>query len=79
MYFHEVHGCGPLPLRQAGVRILNYLDDWLVLAQSEAELNAHRSILLSHLQFLGLRINPAKSSLSPSWRIAILGAVLESR
>ncbi len=26
------------PLRQMGIRILNYLDDWLILAQSEVEL-----------------------------------------
>ena len=49
------------PLRQKGIRILNYLDDWLILAQSEAEIVSHRSLLLSHLECLGLRINFAKS------------------
>ncbi len=29
------------PLRQMGIRILNYLDDWLILAQSEVELLSH--------------------------------------
>lgn len=29
-------------LRQRGVRILDYLDDWFVLAQSEDKLNTHR-------------------------------------
>ncbi len=38
------------PLRQMGIHILNYLDDWLVLAQSEAELPSHRVLLLSHLE-----------------------------
>ncbi len=38
------------PLRQMGIRILNYLDDWLILAQSEDELLSHRSVLLSHLR-----------------------------
>ncbi len=51
------------PLGQMGVRVL---DDWLILAQSEAELIAHRSHLLSHLERLGLRIIFALSSLSPS-------------
>ncbi len=36
------------PLRQMGIRILNYLDDWLILAQSEVELLSHRTLLLSH-------------------------------
>jgi hypothetical protein len=66
------------PLRQMGIRVLNYLDDWLVLAQSEAELVAHRSLLLGHLENLGLRINWAKSSLSPSQRTSFLGTVFDS-
>ncbi len=36
------------PPRQMGIRILNYLDDWLILTQSEVELLSHRSLLLSH-------------------------------
>ncbi len=45
------------PLRQMGIRILNYLDDWLILAQSEVELLSHRTLILSHLERLGLRVN----------------------
>ncbi len=41
------------PLRQMGIRILNYLDDWLILAQSEVELLSHRTLILSHLERLG--------------------------
>ncbi len=54
------------PLRQMGIRILNYLDDWLILAQSEVELLSHRT----HLERLGLRV---KSALSPSQQISFLG------
>ncbi len=66
------------PLRQMGIRILNYLDDWLILAQSEVELLSHRTLILSHLERLGLRVNFAKSALSPSQRISFLGTVLDS-
>ncbi len=66
------------PLRQKGIRILNYLDDWLILAQSEVELLSHRTLILSHLERLGLRVNFAKSALSPSQRISFLGTVLDS-
>ena len=66
------------PLRQKGIRILNYLDDWLVLAQSEGEALGYRTVLLSHLECLGLRVNFVKSSLSPSRRISFLGTVLDS-
>ncbi|KAL0173136.1 hypothetical protein M9458_033447, partial [Cirrhinus mrigala] len=58
-----------LPLRQKGIRILNYLDDWLVLAQSEAEL---------HLECLGLRVNLSKSVLHPSRQVSFLGAIFDS-
>ncbi|KAI2646365.1 Gag-Pol polyprotein [Labeo rohita] len=66
------------PLRQKGIRILNYLDNWLVLAQSEAELLSHRALLLNHLDCLGLKVNLAKSALHPSRRISFLGAVFSS-
>ncbi len=34
-YFLEVHGhSSSHPLRASGMRVLNYLDDWLILAQS---------------------------------------------
>ncbi|CAM4491588.1 unnamed protein product [Leuciscus chuanchicus] len=56
------------------MRILNYLDDWLILAQSEAELQTHRSWLLSHLECLGL----SKSVLSSSQRITFLRTVIDS-
>ncbi len=35
------------PLRQMRIRILNYLNDWLILAQSEDEILSHRSVLLN--------------------------------
>ncbi len=45
------------PLRQMRICIFNYLNDWLVLAQSDVELLSHRSLLLSHLECLGLKVN----------------------
>ncbi len=66
------------PLRQMGIHILNYLDDWLILAQSEVELLPHRTLILSHLERLGLRVNFAKSALSPSQQVSFLGTVLDS-
>ncbi len=52
--------------------------EWLILAQSEVELLSHRTLILSHLERLGLRVNFAKSALSPSQRISFLGTVLDS-
>ncbi len=49
-----------------GIRIHNYLDDWLILTRSEAVLTSHKTLLLSYLGCLGLRVNFAKSILSPS-------------
>lgn len=65
------------PLRQKGICILNYLDDWLV-AQSEAKLLSHRSLLLSHLECLGLRVNFSKTLMIPSQWISFLGTIFDS-
>ncbi len=61
------------PLREVGVRILNYLDDLLILAQSREQLGDHRDLVFRHLSQLGLRVNWEKSKLSPVQRISFLG------
>ncbi len=54
------------PLRQMGICILKYLDNWLILAQSQVGLTSHKTLIFSHFDCLGLRVNFAKSLLSPS-------------
>ncbi len=66
------------PLRSSGVRILNYLDDWLILAQSRNTLISHIDSLLIHLESLGLCVNMRKSILTPSQSITYLGVCLDS-
>ncbi len=66
------------PLREVSVRILNYLDDWLIVAQSREQLGDHRDLVLRHLSQLGLRVNWEKSKLSPVQRISFLGVELDS-
>ncbi len=39
------------PQRQMGIGIFNYLNSWLILAQSEVELLSHRTLLHSHLEW----------------------------
>ncbi len=71
--FTKVMEAAFVPLREQGVRILNYLDDWLILAQSRRQLSAHRDLVLKHLSLLGLRVNWEKSKLVPMQRISFLG------
>ncbi len=66
------------PLRSSGVRILNYLDDWLILAQSRDTLISHIDSLLIHLESLRLCVNMRKSILTPSQSITYLGVCLDS-
>ncbi len=60
------------PLRASGMRILNYLDDWLILAKSRDTLLSHIDSLLIHLESLGLCVNRRKSILAPSQSITYL-------
>ncbi|KAL0183578.1 hypothetical protein M9458_019274, partial [Cirrhinus mrigala] len=66
------------PLRLRGIRILNYIDDWLILAQSEQVAAQHRDVVLAHMKELGLRLNAKKSVLSPLQRTTYLGVVWDS-
>ncbi|KAL0193290.1 hypothetical protein M9458_011586, partial [Cirrhinus mrigala] len=54
------------PLREQGIHILNYLDDWLILAQSQELVCEHRDQVL--------RVNWEKSKLSPVQSISFLVA-----
>ncbi len=72
--FTKVVEAALVPIRKAGIRILNYLDDWLILAQ----LCEHRDMVLSHLSRLGLQVNREKNKLSPTQRISFLGMELDS-
>ena len=73
-----VHGSGDSPAETAGYRLATYLDDWLLLAQSEQVARAHTRILLRHLYDLGFVINAEKSMLSPAQGIIFLGLSLDS-
>ncbi len=66
------------PLRLQGIRVLNYLDDWLILAHSRELVSRHRDIVLGHIHSLGLRMNAKKSVLLPSQRTVFLGVRLHS-
>jgi ribonuclease HI len=60
-------------LRQEGIMIHYYLDDWLIKADSPQVLSRHVQRVLQVCQFLGLQINYNKSELSPVQVIIYLG------
>ncbi|KAL0169213.1 hypothetical protein M9458_033809, partial [Cirrhinus mrigala] len=76
--FTKVAEAALSPLREMGICILDYLDDWLILAHSWDLVCAHRDMVLKHLAQLGLRVNWEKSKLSPTQRISFLGVELDS-
>ena len=65
-------------LHDLGVRILRYLDDWLVLASSRMEALWARDIVLNLCQQLGIMVSLAKSRLNPSRTATYLGMSIES-
>ena len=64
-------------LRSRGLRLFCYLDDWLLLAESETLLLDQVQILVESTQNLGFLINWDKSELSPSRTPLFLGARLD--
>ncbi len=67
--FTKVVEAALVPLREQGVRILNYLDDWLILAQSRKQLSAHRDLVLKPFGSTGKRANSCqrRGSLFSAW------------
>ena len=60
-------------LHRHGVRMLRYLDDWLILASSKIACLQSRDRLLSVCTELGIQVNLTKSSLVPSQVPSVLG------
>ena len=70
----------PIPaiLHRYGVRMLRYLDDWLILAESRTTGIQARDRLLQVCEELGLQVNFRKSSLIPSQDMTYLGMQIQS-
>ena len=64
-------------LRLQGIRIFYYLDDWLLVAESQTLLLAHLQATLQLSQSLGFIVNWKKSVLTPQRMRVYLGASLD--
>ena len=60
------------------IRLLRYLDDWLVLSSSEREAKQAVQSLLSLCRTLGIVINGKKSDLVPSQTAKYLGMTIDT-
>ena len=72
--FHEDYGSR----FRYGVRMLRYLDDWLILASSELACLQSRDRLLTVCTELGIQVNFTKSSLVPTQSLVYLGMEIRS-
>ena len=65
-------------LRRINIRLIIYLDDILLMAQSLLEMNMARDTLMFLFQHLGMVINLKKSVLTPTQIMEFLGLVVDS-
>ena len=67
------------PLRQRGVKLHVYLNDWLICADTPAQAQLHAQTTISVLQFLGWIIIYEKSDLTPSQDFQFVGMQFNTR
>ena len=72
--FTRLVACVAAFLRQRGLRLFCYLDDWLLAAESRDLLSRQLHFLLQTVQALGFLINWEKSELAPTRHPTFLGA-----
>ncbi|XP_040915373.1 uncharacterized protein LOC121195777 [Toxotes jaculatrix] len=66
------------PLRNSGIRIFSYIDDYLICSHSREQVVKDSVTVLNHLRDLGFRINEAKSRLQPAQCTEYLGLCINS-
>ena len=66
-------------LRQQGVKLHVYLDDWLIRADTLEQAKLHAQTSIRVLQFLGWIINYEKSDLTPSQDFQFIGKQFNTR
>ena len=66
-------------LRQQGVKLHVYLDDWLIRADTWEQAQLHAQTTIRVLQFLGWIINYEKSDLTPSQDFQFIGMQFNTR
>ena len=66
-------------LRQMGIRLLIYLDDVILLNQSQIGLEKDKLTVLKLLHGLGFVVNLQKSMLSPAQQVEYLGYLINSK
>ncbi|XP_052473657.1 uncharacterized protein LOC128030230 [Carassius gibelio] len=69
---------GLAPMRMSGLRILTYIDDWLIIAESKEKVLQDTCRVLTHITSLGFRVNVGKSNFTPSQNVIFLGLELNS-
>eukprot|EP01012_Entosiphon_sulcatum_P046348 TRINITY_DN6222_c0_g1_i4.p1 TRINITY_DN6222_c0_g1~~TRINITY_DN6222_c0_g1_i4.p1 ORF type:complete len:774 (+),score=36.90 TRINITY_DN6222_c0_g1_i4:657-2978(+) len=65
-------------LQSAGVTLVWYVDDILVVAPTEVKLISDLALIISTLNRLGFAVNMKKSVLQPTQKVEYLGLVIES-
>ena len=65
-------------LRQMSIRLVIYLDDLLIMGQSQKLVNCHAVTTLKLLENLGFMVNYQKSCLTPDTKMEFLGFMVDS-
>ena len=63
---------------ERGIRLVRYIDDWLIASEDHDTLLQHRAWLLQLCEDLGILVNMEKSELTPTRSITYLGMDLDT-
>jgi hypothetical protein len=64
-------------LRRRGIRLIIYIDDILIMAQSQVVAHQHLVLALDVLELLGFLVNYPKCTLVPTQKIEFLGFMVD--
>ena len=77
--FHSCVTASKAVVREAGLQMFQYLDDWLNMAKHQAQAQEQTLVFVEKCVELGLMVNLEKSELIPTQVIDFLGFTLDFR